>query len=181
MINRRHIRHLLPGYVHHQLNQRDRDRVVRHLDTCIDCRVALAREQLTARDLKQGMPRIGRPEAGQLRRLWPRVWADFRKMPPVVQWLPSLSVIVMMVLVFTIGLSSLFGGSVPAIAAPNPLVPADIKATSTPVRTEEARGDDDAMTNAGVAASQTASPLLSAPQPSPAPPPVSAIMLMRAP
>jgi anti-sigma factor RsiW len=166
---RRHVTHLLTAYVHQQLSARQRDRVHRHLDECPTCRAALAREQFIARDLKQYMPLVGRPERGQLRRLWPRIRTELWQVSPIVKLLPSFSVIAMMVLIFTISVSALFGGTGHAIAAPNVISNADVKATNTPVRTEEPIGGDPA---AEVQASQTASPLAIPPQASPAPPPI---------
>ncbi len=177
---RRHVTHLLTAYVHQQLSQRQRDRVHRHLDNCPSCRAVLVREQFIARDLKQYMPTVGRPEKGQLRRLWPRIRAELLSAPPALKMLPSFSVLAMMILVFSMGVSALFGGPGHAIAAPDPLVPADVKATNTPVRTEDPLGDQQAM-EPEIQASQTANPLNVPPQASPAPPPVRPSGLVRAP
>lgn len=170
-----HVTHLLTAYVHDQLSKRQRDRVHKHLDSCLVCRAALSREQFIKQDLKQGMPALGRPEPGQLRRLWPRIRAELRAAPPVVRLLPSFSALAMMILVAAIGVSSLFGGTSHASAAPEPLVPADIKATNTPVHTESPGAHVESLATA----SQTASPLLIPPQASPAPPPAHEIAPVR--
>jgi anti-sigma factor RsiW len=175
---RRHVTHLLTAYVHQQLSPRQRDRVHRHIDGCPSCRAALTREQFIARDLKQYMPMVGRPERGQLRRLWPRIRTELLSVPPAMKLLPSFSVLAMMMLVFTMGISALFGGPAHAIAAPNQHVPADIKATNTPVRTEEPSAE---ATEPELQASQTANPLNVPPQASPAPPPVRPSSLISAP
>ncbi len=160
----RHVARLLPAYVHGQLTKRQRDRVLRHIEDCPACSAALTREQWIARELKATMPAIGRPEPGQLRRLWPRVRSQLVSVPPAARMLSSMGVLAMLALVFALSVSSLFGAPTHAIAAPNPLVPADIKATTTPVRTE------DPTTETELAASQTASaPIIY--RPSPAPPP----------
>jgi anti-sigma factor RsiW len=175
---RRHVTHLLVAYVHQQLPERQRARVHRHLDNCPSCRAALAREQFIARDMKQYMPLVGRPERGQLRRLWPRIRKELLNAPPAIKMLPSFSVLAMMILMFTMGVSALFGGPGHAIAAPNPLVPADVKATNTPFHTEEGATVDIAPE---LQASQTASPLNVPPQASPAPPPVRAMNVINTP
>lgn len=172
----RHIDHLLTAYVHGQLSKRQRDRVHRHLDGCMACRAALSREQFIKRDLQAGFALIGRPEPGQIRRLWPRIRAELRAAPPIVRLAPSFSALAIMVLVCAIGISSLFGTSSHASAAPEPFVPADIRATDTPVHTESPRTAD---TDAVIVASQTASPLLVPPQASPAPPPARQFAAVR--
>jgi anti-sigma factor RsiW len=167
-MNGKHVTHLLPAYVHQQMNARQRDQVRRHLRECPACRAALTREESLVRDLRQMMPGIGEPAPGQLRRLWPAVRAEVQTAPPAVRLIPSLSVLVMMMLICAFSISALFGdGTTHAIAAPNQRVPADIQATNTPFHTEEPR--DEAAT--ALIPSQTAS-ALELPKPSPAPLPV---------
>jgi anti-sigma factor RsiW len=135
---RNHVRHLLTAYVHHQLPRTRRERVWRHVQTCPECRAALAREESLARDLKAKIPLIGRPPRGLLARLWPRIWAEMRR--PSVRCgvrIPSFGVAAVAILWGALVVSALFNTPAQASAAPSQPVPAEIKATVTPIYTEE--------------------------------------------
>jgi anti-sigma factor RsiW len=135
---RNHVRHLLIAYVHHQLPPARREHVTRHVQSCPECRAALDREERLARDVIRYMPLIGRPQPRQLARLWPALWREFRT--PSVNgdhWLPSYGVLLALMLACAFFASSLFAGPSHAIAAPVPRVPADVRPTLTPVRTDE--------------------------------------------
>src|SRR5258708_18104918 len=91
---RRHVYHLITAYVHHPLRPEQAARVLGHIRVCSECRAALDREQQTAHDIATTMPLIGRAKRGQLARLWPAIWLEFRtsprgKRPP--RWLPAYS------------------------------------------------------------------------------------------
>ncbi len=135
---RNHVRHLLTAYVHGQLPLEKRQQVMVHVRLCSDCRAALEREQLLAYDMKRAMPGIGQPRRGQLARLWPRIWAEFRApRSGIVGWLPSYGVVLTLIMLGVFVISSLFGGSSQVVAAPLQAVPAEVQATSTAVRTDE--------------------------------------------
>src|SRR5437016_9953530 len=78
MLMSKHIEHLLTAYVHRQLPRKERERVMLHVQLCANCRAALDREELLARDVARLMPLIGQPRRGQLARLWPAIWREFR-------------------------------------------------------------------------------------------------------
>jgi hypothetical protein len=135
---RNHVLHLLTAYVHHQLRPAQRERVLLHVRSCPTCRAALDREERLAYDLIQYMPQIGQPRPNQLARLWPGIWREFR-VPPVNfgHWLPSYGLLLALMLACAFFASALFGGPSHAVAAPVQRVPADIRPTVTPVRTDE--------------------------------------------
>ncbi len=161
---RNHVTHLLPAYVHRQLNRQRREQVARHVSACAECHAALRREESLARDLAALMPALGQPEPGQLRRLWPSILAEVRiDKPTPFRLAPSVGVILTMLLICAFSLSAFFSGTTHASAAPNPLVPSDIRATNTPVHTDEP-GTEIILP----AASQTAS-AFNLPMASPAP------------
>jgi anti-sigma factor RsiW len=135
---RNHVRHLLTAYVHRQLTPAQRERVTRHVRSCPECRAALDREERLVRDLIRTMPLIGQPRPNQLTRLWPAIWREFR-LPPVRlgHWLPSYGLLLALMLACAFFASALFAGPSHAVAAPVQRVPADIRPTLTPVRTDE--------------------------------------------
>jgi anti-sigma factor RsiW len=135
---RNHVRHLLTAYVHGQLTPAQRERVTLHVRSCLECRAALDREEQLARDVIQIMPLIGQPRPNQLARLWPAIWREFR-IPPVSldHWLPSYGFLLALMLACAFFASALFAGPSHVIAAPVQRVPADIRPTLTPVRTDE--------------------------------------------
>jgi anti-sigma factor RsiW len=135
---RNHVRHLLTAYVHRQLPPAQRERVLLHVRSCPACRAALDREERLTHDLIQYMPQIGQPRPNQLARLWPGIWREFR-VPPVSlgRWLPSYGLLLAVMLACAFFASALFAGPSHAVAAPVQRVPADIRPTLTPVRTDE--------------------------------------------
>ncbi len=148
---RNHVHHLLSAYVHGQLSRAERERVAVHVRLCRECRLALDREQELARDIATTLPLIGRPQRGQLARLWPAIWMEFRTpQHRMSRWLPSYGMVLVLLLLCAFLLSSLFGGSTYAIAAPLQAIPAEVRATATPAGTGE-------PTSAGAQASGTAS------------------------
>lgn len=135
---RNHVHHLLTAYVHYQLPRAKRERVWRHVQNCPECRAALAREETLVRDLKTRLPLIGRPPRGLLARLWPRIWAEIRR--PSSRYglrIPSFGVAALLILWGALLVSALFNSPAQASAAPSQPVPAEIKATVTPIYTEE--------------------------------------------
>lgn len=130
----KHVHHLLTAYVHRQLSSDQRNQVASHVQRCTECRAALDREQMLVRDIAVYMPQIGRNRRGQLARLWPAIWLEFGR--PPFRWATRLSSygLAVMVLVLSIFVASvLFTGSAQADAAALRIVPADVKATFTPV------------------------------------------------
>ncbi len=137
---RNHVRHLLTAYVHHQLSPALAARVASHVGECPECRTALDREMQLARELARYVPQIGRPRPGQLARLWPAIWLEFRTPTSVnaaKRWLPSYGLLMAFMLACAFFTSSLFAGQAHVIAAPVPLVPADVRPTVTPIHTDE--------------------------------------------
>ncbi len=166
-MSEQHVTHLLSAYVHHQLGERRSVQVRRHLRVCPACRLALSREEALANDLRRTLPAFGAPEPGQLRRLWPSVRVELASASPILRIAPSVSVVFMMLLICAFSISAILGGTSQAIAAPDPQVPADIRATNTPFHTDEPRQEAGEAT---LTASQTASAYTIIPKPSPAPP-----------
>ena len=158
---RKHVNHLLTAYVHGQLSRREQDRVTVHVRLCADCRDALRREEQLARDVTRHMPRVGQPRRGQLARLWPAIWREFRT-PPGLRYWPSYGLVLALMVLCAFVLSSLFTGQTHAIAAPFQAVPAEVRATVTPVRTDEPTAD-------APKPNETANALLILPMASPAP------------
>lgn len=138
---RYHVTHLLPRYVHGQLNNQQLARITAHVRTCPDCRAALAREEALARQLATRLPRIGQPTRSQLKRLWPRVWTETFRVPQRAYhvntrlW-SSAGVLFVALLIGAFALAALFGGPTYANAAPNQFVPGDVRMTNTPVHTD---------------------------------------------
>jgi anti-sigma factor RsiW len=133
-----HIQHLIIAYVHGQLPRQKRDRVRMHVSVCRECKAALIREQQLARDLTRQMPQIGQPARGQLARLWPSVWMEFRTpRKRGVKWLPSYSLAIMMIVFCAFAVSALIVGPTQVIAAPFQAAPTEILATATLVKTDE--------------------------------------------
>jgi len=165
MTTHNHVTDLLSAYVHGHLSAQHRQRVTLHLRTCAACRAALERENAVLHDLTAYMPALGKPTPGQLRRLWPAIWSEVRTVPrQPLRMVPSAGVLLAMLLICAFSMSALVGGTTHAMAAPNPFVPSDMRATNTPIRTDSPEhivGDESAPLP-----SQTASPL---PMASPAP------------
>src|ERR1700674_1387138 len=141
---RSHVYHLITGYVHHQLRPDQAARVVRHVRVCPDCRAALDREQQLAREIGTTMPLIGRPRRGQLARLWPAIWLEFRTSPRgkrTPRWLPSYSLAVVLMMLGVFAVSALFAGTTQAIAAPFQPAPTQIRATATLTVTDQPATD----------------------------------------
>ena len=158
-----HVQHLITAYVHRQLPRKQRDRVLLHVTMCAECRAILDNEQQIVRDLARQMPQIGQPSRGQLARLWPSIWLEFRTpRKRGVKWLPSYSLAVMLIVFFVFAVSALVVGPTQAIAAPFQAAPTQILATATLVKTDEPLGQ------ATLEASETANPF-TLPMPSPAP------------
>jgi anti-sigma factor RsiW len=135
---RKHVRHLLTAYVQHQLSPALAARVASHVRECPECHTALDREMLLTRDLARYVPQIGRPRHGQLARLWPAIWHEFRTPTSnAKRWLPSYGLLMAFLLACAFFTSSLFAGPSHVIAAPVPLVPADVRPTVTPIHTDE--------------------------------------------
>ncbi len=135
---RKHVRHLLTAYVHHQLPPALAERVASHVWQCLECRMALEREAQLAHELARYVPQIGRPRPGQLARLWPAIWHEFRAPTPRAnRWVSSYGLLMAFMLACAFFVSSLFGGPSHVIAAPVPLVPADVRPTVTPIHTDE--------------------------------------------
>jgi hypothetical protein len=158
----KHVKHLLTAYVHDQLSRLERNRVAVHVRMCADCRDALRREERLAQDIARDMPRIGQLRRGQLSRLWPAIWLDFRTPRRLSHWLPSYGVVLALMLLCAFVVSSLFTGQKHAVAAPFQAVPADVRPTVTPVYTIEPGADVPKP-------SETASARLILPLASPAP------------
>ena len=135
---RKHVRHLLVAYVHHQLSPALEQQVDSHIRACSECRTALARENQLTHELARTVPLIGRPRPGQLSRLWPAIWREFRTPKTnAKRWLPSYGLLMAFMLACAFFTSSLFAGQSHVIAAPVQLVPADVRPTVTPIHTDE--------------------------------------------
>lgn len=160
---RSHVYHLIPAYVHHQLQPEQAARVLRHVGVCSDCRAALDREQQLAREIARTMPLIGRPRRGQLARLWPAIWLEFRtpRGKRGQRWLPSYSLALGVIMLGVFAVSALFAGTTQAIAAPFQPAPTELRATATLTVTDQPSVDQPQ-------ASETASVLI-VPKVSPVP------------
>src|SRR5947207_2454028 len=103
---RNHVFHLLSAYVHGQLSRSERERVAVHVRLCAECRAALDQERRTARELAIYMPLVGQPKRGQLARLWPVIWMEFRTpQTRMTHWLPSYGVVLMLIMLCAFVLS----------------------------------------------------------------------------
>jgi hypothetical protein len=132
-----HIQHLIVAYVHGQLGPRDRIRVLQHTYTCETCRAILDREIRVVSDLRAELPGIGLPRAGQMKRLWPQVWTHYQGAANLEQpLLQAVGTALAMLMLCLFVSTALFGGAAQANAAPLPPIPADVKATDTPVFTD---------------------------------------------
>ncbi len=170
---RYHVTHLLPAYVHGQLNAQQSARVTEHVRVCIDCRAALAREEALIRQLASYLPRIGQPAPNQLKRLWPRVRAEMLRAPHRAfnhntrVW-SSAGVLFVALLIGAFALAALFGGPTYANAAPNQFVPGDVQMTNTPVHTDSPAADATGVALLTPPPSVTAR-MVGSPPPAPAP------------
>jgi hypothetical protein len=170
---RYHVIHLLPRYVDGQLNPRQLARVTEHVRVCADCRVALAGEQVLARQLTTRLPRIGQPTRSQLKRLWPRVRAEAFRVPRRAYRLntrlwSSAGVLLVVLIIGAFALAALFGRPTYANAAPNQFVPGDVQMTNTPVHTDAPPSDQAQVALLTPPPSSTAR-IVGSPPPAPAP------------
>jgi hypothetical protein len=104
-----------------------------HVRTCVNCRVALAREENLAADLRREMPLFGQASAGQLAQVWAGVWQDVgtpRSRPQ--SWLPGLGAVLAMLLLMLIAVPLLMHGGIRAEAAPMQVRPTTMVATASP-------------------------------------------------
>jgi anti-sigma factor RsiW len=135
---RKHVRHLLAGYVHGTLSPRQRRQVARHLADCPACRAALISHEGIMRDLRDGLPAFGQPTRPQLAQMWAVIRGRLAQPGPTRLPMAGLQVLgaafgVLITAAFS--LSVLFGGTAYVAAAPPPPVPAEIRATATPIMT----------------------------------------------
>ena len=154
----RHIDHLAVAYVNRELNARQRRYVQQHLRHCAACRERIAADSQLAYDLSALLGQLGAPERGQLSRLYRPIGTALQQDLQQEQALPyqvhrrnaksravnhglpwgmyplySLMITGLMVVGLIIGAA---GWPEPARAVALPMVPADVKATSTPMHTE---------------------------------------------
>src|SRR5258708_10017366 len=76
------------------------------------------------------MPRIGSPRRGQIARLWPGIWREFRT-PQRHSKLSSYGIACFMIVLCAFCISALFSGPTQVIAAPFQAAPTEIRATAT--------------------------------------------------
>lgn len=143
----RHVTHLLTRYVHGQLRPAQRSRVSNHVRMCVNCRVALAREENLAADLRREMPLIGQASAGQLSHVWAGVWQEVNSTRPRSRWngsslLPGLGAMIAVLLLVMVVVPLLVQSGVRAEAAPLQPRPQLTVATASPTVgvTDEAKG-----------------------------------------
>lgn len=143
----RHVTHLLTRYVHGQLRPAQRARVSKHVRSCVDCRVALAREENLAADLRREMPFIGQASAGQLSHVWAGVWQEVNTTRPRSRrngssLLPGLGAMIAVLMLVMVAIPLLVQGGVRAEAAPLQAIPQLTVATASPTVgvTDEANG-----------------------------------------
>lgn len=135
---RKHVRHLLAGYVHGTLSPRQRRQVALHLADCPACRAALTAHEGVVQELRYGLPTIGQPTRPQLARMWAAIRERLALPGPArlpVAGLQVLGAALGVVITAAFSLSVLFGGAAYVAAAPPPPVPAEIRATATPIVT----------------------------------------------
>ncbi|MBX3062294.1 MAG: zf-HC2 domain-containing protein [Anaerolineae bacterium] len=137
---RAHVHHLIVAYANGQLTSGQQRRVMRHIQNCADCRAAVDQQQHVADDLHTFMPRIGTPARGQLKALYPQIWAQTTRRSRLWFWrftvLPAYGMALTMLLIACVLIgSALFLG--PSHAVASPMSPADVKATWTPIFTGE--------------------------------------------
>jgi anti-sigma factor RsiW len=130
---RTHVTHLLTAYVHDELPPHLNRRVIRHLERCDDCYLAMQRERDLARTLAAQMPAIGVPHPEQLARLLPAILADVNEPPSRRQprLLPGYGLALVATLVLAVMVPTLVVPRVVADYAPNQPAPYMIQATAT--------------------------------------------------
>jgi anti-sigma factor RsiW len=133
----RHVTHLITRYVHGQLRPIQRARVTNHVRMCVNCRVALAREENLAADLRHEMPLIGQASAGQLAQVWAGVWQEIGTPRPRSRlhgttWLPGLGAMLAVLLLVIVAVPLLIHGGLRAEAAPLQPRPEIMVATASP-------------------------------------------------
>jgi anti-sigma factor RsiW len=135
------VRHLLNAYVNGQLKAAQRLRVLHHIARCDACHAALQRESAVTRQLQRQLPALGRPSTAQLARIWQGVKAHTRQVPPRRTDLRPASALITLTLVLACSAFIFRGGAVAAVAAPFQPIPAEVRATATPLFTETPERD----------------------------------------
>ncbi len=135
------VRHLLNAYVNGQLKPAQRLRVLHHLARCDACHTALQRELAVVRQLQSQLPALGRPNTAQLARVWQGVKAHTRQAPPRRIDLRPASALLTLTLTLVCAAFIFRGGTVAAVAAPFQPIPAEVRATATPLFTETPEPD----------------------------------------
>lgn len=130
---RTHVIHLLTAYIHDELPPHLVRRVIRHLETCDDCYLAMRRERDLARSLAAQMPALGVPGTDQLAQLLPAVLGAVKEKPSRRQLraLPGYGLALVVALVLAVMAPVLVMPRVSAEYAPNQPAPWMVQATAT--------------------------------------------------
>jgi anti-sigma factor RsiW len=76
------------AYINGELSERSRRRMARYIDECADCHAEYTRQRCTQREIHDRLPSIGRPQAGQLDRIWTAIQADLSR-PATANYQPQ--------------------------------------------------------------------------------------------
>ncbi len=63
----------MTAYLNGELAPRSRQRMARYIDECPDCYTEYQRQRALVQDLKGYVPAVGRPQSGQLDRMWANI------------------------------------------------------------------------------------------------------------
>jgi anti-sigma factor RsiW len=72
----------LTAYIHGELPLKARRRVAAHLERCARCQAVYQRQRKQVHELEYEIPRIGQPQAGQLKRVWSNVQQELQTPAP---------------------------------------------------------------------------------------------------
>ncbi len=130
---RTHVTHLLTAYLHDELPPHLNRRVIRHLERCDDCYLAMQRERELVRTLAAQMPVVGVPRPEQLARLLPAILAEVNEPPSRrrPRALPGYGLALVVTLVLAVMVPVLIAPRVAADYAPDQPAPYMIQATAT--------------------------------------------------
>lgn len=95
----RQYRGLLPGYIERELSPKQRERVSRHLNSCVECYAAYTAQRQIVRELEAGLPRLGTgshaPRLDRIRAAVMTEMAQPRPQPKLYQARFSLAALVL--------------------------------------------------------------------------------------
>ena len=133
------------AYINGELSERSRRRMARYIDDCTDCYAEYTRQRRIQREIHDRLPSIGRPQAGQLDRIWTAIQADLSR-PATTNYQPQRFQLrygfVVMLMVAALIFPLWFGdGGVSTVAATQPTPDARVAYVDDTVATERPDAD----------------------------------------